>query len=123
MNMNIELQDLIDEVFNYEPTPWQDEVNDPEGDNSQEATPFAAILANKFEHGIEKAHDRLNDMVEFHEYAERIRKNLRFDFLLLRASVTSGLTSNMLVDNFETLDNIDLKNGDYDPELQRVFLP
>lgn len=120
---NIELQDLLDDIFDYDPTVWHDRVDDPEGDNSHPGTKFTAKRANKIEEGVDKAHERLNDIVGFLENSDRIQKNLRFEFLLLKASVTSGLTSNIFVDNFETLDGINLIAGAHDPELQRIYLP
>lgn len=119
----VELEDLLNATFEYMKTKWQDGVDDPEGDNSSEATPFAAILANNFENGIKLAHDRLNDTTTYLEDSDRTQKNLRFEFLLLKASVTSGLTSNILVENFETANKIVLDGGMHDPELQRIYLP
>jgi len=120
---NIELQDLLREQYDYTPTEWRDKVDDPEGDNSHPGTKFTAKRANNMEKGIDKAHDRLNNIVDYLENSERIQKNLRFEFLLLKASVTSGLTSNIFVDNFETLEGINLTAGAHDPQLQRIYLP
>lgn len=120
---NIEISDIMADVFNYLTTLWKDEINDPEGDNSQEATPFSAARANKFEKAIELAHKRLNDFASYTKDSERMQKDLRFQFLLLKASVTSGLTSNILVDNFEDLEGINLTAGAHNAALQRIYLP
>ena len=48
---------------------------------------------------------------------------MRFDFLLLKSSVTSGLTSNILVDNLDNLDSITLHKGAFDSEENKVYLP
>lgn len=119
----VELKDLLEAKFDYNPTHWKDEIKDPEGDIIQHPTPYTARRANNFEQGIDLAHDRLNDVVDYLEESDRIQKNLRFEFLLLKASVTSGLTSNIFVDNFETLDGINLTAGAHDPQLQRIYLP
>lgn len=119
----IELKDLLDEKYDHIPTVWHDKVDDPEGDNSHPGTKFTAKRGNNLETGVDKAHDRLNDVVDYIGESDRMQKNLRFEFLLLKASVTSGLTSNIFVDNFETLDGIVLAAGAHDPELQRIYLP
>ena len=120
---NVELQDLLREQYDYTPTEWRDKVDDPEGDNSHPGTKFTAKRANNMEKGIDKAHDRLNNIVDYLESSERTQKNLRFEFLLLKASVTSGLTSNIFVENFETIDSISLVGGLHNEELQRIYLP
>ncbi len=119
----VELKDLLNDKFDYEPTQWFDKVDDPEGDNSHPGTKFTAKRANKLERASDLAHDRLNDVVDYLEGSDRTQKNLRFEFLLLKASVTSGLTSNIFVDNFETLEGITLTGGAHDDELQRIYLP
>lgn len=123
MPETVELQDLLNEKYDYDPTQWFDKVDDPEGDNSHPGTKFTARRANNMERGISKAHERLNSLVVYLESSDRVQKNLRFEFLLLKASVTSGLTSNIFVDNFETLDGIHLTAGAHNPELQRIYLP
>lgn len=120
---SIGLEDLLNSIYSYLPNNWKDEVIDPEGDNSQEPTPFSARRANHFETAIKLAHKRLNDIVAYQEDADLTQKNLRFEFLLLKASVASGLTTNMLVENFETLEGITLIAGKHDPDLQRIYLP
>ena len=119
----VELQDLLNEKFDYDPTAWFDKVNDPESDNSHPGTKFTAKRGNKLERGSDLAHDRLNNVVDYLEESDRTQKNLRFEFLLLKASVTSGLTSNIFVDNFETLTGITLSAGAHNAELQRIYLP
>lgn len=119
----IELKELLEQKFDYEPTQWFDKVDDPEGDNSHPGTKFTAKRANKLERASDLAHDRLNGVVDYLEGSDRTQKNLRFEFLLLKASVTSGLTSNILVENFESLDSIELTSGAHDAELQRIYLP
>lgn len=119
----VELEDLLNEKYDYDPTVWFDKVVDPEGDRSHPGVKFTAVRGNNLEAGSDLAHDRLNNVVDYLEDADRTQKNLRFEFLLLKASVTSGLTSNIFVDNFETLDGIDLIAGAHDAELQRIYLP
>lgn len=123
MPNSIELRDLLESKFDYKPTTWHDKVNDPEGDNSHPGVKFTATRGNNLEQGSDLAHSRINDVVDYLEDSDRTQKNLRFEFLLLKASVTSGLTSNILVDNFETLDGIDLIAGSHDAELQNIYLP
>lgn len=123
MANNVELKDLLEAKYDYKPTTWHDKVNDPEGDNSHPGVKFTARRGNNLEIGSDLAHDRLNGVVDYLEDADRTQKNMRFEFLLLKASVTSGLTSNILVDNFETLDGIDLIAGAHDAELQNIYLP
>ncbi|MEK4713485.1 hypothetical protein [Sporosarcina sp. FSL K6-5500] len=120
---NIELQDLLNEKYDHGPTTWYDKVVDPEGDNSHPGVKFTAKRGNNMEKGIDLAHDRVNNVVDYLEDSDRTQKNLRFEFLLLKASVTSGLTSNIFVDNFETLGGIDLIAGAHEPVLQRIYLP
>lgn len=120
---NVELQDLLDEKYDYDPTQWFDKVDDPEGDNSHPGTKFTARRANKIETAVDKAHDRLNDVVDYLEDSDRTQKNLRFEFLLLKASVTNGLTSNIFVENFESVDSINLVGGLHNEDLQRIYLP
>lgn len=124
MHMDIKnLENLLDDVFDYEPTEWFDKVVDPEGDNSHPGTKFTSKRANNIETGVDLAHDRLNNMTEYLEGSDRTQKNLRFEFLLLKASVTSGLTSNIFVDNFENIDEIKLTAGAYNADLQQIYLP
>lgn len=119
----VELKDLLEEKYDYEPTTWHDKVVDPEGDNSHPGVKFTARRGNNLEKGADLSHERINNVVDYLEGSDRTQKNLRFEFLLLKASVTSGLTSNILVDNFETLEGIDLVAGAHDEELQRIYLP
>lgn len=123
MPSNVELKDLLEAKYDYKPTTWHDKVIDPEGDNSHPGVKFTAKRGNNLERGTDLAHERVDDVVDYLEDSDRTQKNLRFEFLLLKASVTSGLTSNILVDNFETLDGIDLIAGAHDAELQRIYLP
>ena len=123
MQDKVELQDLINSKHDYRPTEWHDKVDDPEGDNSHPGTKFTARKGNNIETGIDKAHDRLNDVVGYLEEDDRMKKNLRFEFLLLKASVTSGLTSNIFVENFENTDSINLVGGLHNNDLQRIYLP
>lgn len=123
MQETIELKDLLNGKYDHIPTVWHDKVVDPEGDNSHPGTKFTAKRGNNLETGIDKAHDRLNDVVDYIGESDRIQKNLRFEFLLLKASVTKGLTSNIFVDNFENLDGITLAAGAHDQGLQRIYLP
>lgn len=120
---NIELKDLLVAKMDYKTTTWHDKVVDPEGDNSHPGVKFTAKRGNNLEKGVDLAHDRVNGVVDYLEDSDRTQKNLRFEFLLLKASVTSGLTSNILVDNFESLSGITLVAGAHDPELQRIYLP
>lgn len=119
---NIDLSELMKNIFNYMPTTWHDKVVDPEGDNSHPGVKFTARRANNIEEGVEVAHERINDVVDYLEDSDKTQKNLRFEFLLLKASVTSGLTTNMFVDNFENLEGIDLIAGVHDSEQQRIVL-
>lgn len=120
---NVTLGTLLDKVFHHAKSFWKDRMLDPEGDRTQRGTKVTAKRMNNIEDSLEFAHERLNDTTEYLEDSDRTQKNLRFEFLLLKASVTSGLTSNILVDNFETLDGINLTAGAHDPELQRIYLP
>jgi hypothetical protein len=120
---NIGLADLLTGMFDYIPTLWHDKVVDPEGDNSHPGVKFTARRANNLEEGVDLAHERLNNMVKYTNDSDKTQKNLRFEFLLLKASVASGLTSNIFVDNFESLEGIELATGMHDPDLQRVYLP
>lgn len=123
MTETIELADLLNGFFEYDETVWFDKVNDTEGDNSHPGTKWTARRGNKIEQAIKLAHERLNSMALYTEGSDRTLKNSRFEFLLLKASVTSGLTSNIFVDNFETLEGITLTSGAHDAELQRIYLP
>lgn len=119
----IDIKELIARKRDYKPTAWRDKVNDPEGDNSHPGVKFTARRGNNLEDGVDSAHERLNDVVAFLESSDRTQKNLRFEFLLLKASVTSGLTSNILVDNFDTLDGVNLAVGSHDAGLQKIYIP
>ena len=119
----INISDLLEAKQDYIPTTWHDKVVDPEGDNSHPGVKFTARRANKLEKAADEAHERLNQVVDYMEDSDLTQKSLRFEFLLLKASVTSGLTSNMLVENFETLDGITLIAGKHDADLQRIYLP
>lgn len=119
----IDIKELLAGVFDYTPTTWRDKVNDPEGDNSHPGVKFTARRGNNLEQGADFAHERLNDIVAFLVNFDRTQKNLRFEFLLLKASITSGLTSNILVDNFESLLGINLIVGSHDAGLQKIYIP
>lgn len=123
MDEVINISDLLVAKQDYIPTSWHDKVVDPEGDNSHPGTKWTARRGNKLEKGVDDAHERLNQLVDYTEDADRTQKNLRFEFLLLKASVTSGLTSNILVENFESLAGIDLIAGAHSAELQMIYLP
>ena len=116
----ITIQSLVAKVFDYLPTRWYDKVVDPEGHNSQRGTKFEAKKANNIEQGVDLAHDRLNEVVDYLEGNEVTTKNLRFEFLLMKASITSGLTSNILVDDFSTTDSIILSEGRLNAAQQRI---
>ena len=121
--MIIKIDDLLKSTFNYMKTQWFNKVDDPEDDNSHPGTKFTAERANNIENGVEKAHERLNNITAFLKDEDVIMKNMRFDFLLLKASVTSGLTSNILADNFETCDSINLIDGAHNKVKQQIYLP
>lgn len=121
--MSIELEQLRNERFDYVKTEWHDKVTDPEGDVSHPGVPFTARRANNLEQGVEKAHARLNHIVSYLDEMTNIQKQLRLEFLLLKSSVTSGLTSNIFVENFRTLDDISLVHGTHDPTNHKVYLP
>lgn len=114
------IQTLANETYDYKPTEWHDKVDDPEGHNSHKGTKFEAKKANNIETGIDLAHDRLNNVVGYLEENEVTTKNLRFEFLLMKASITSGLTSNILVDDFSTTDFIILIDGYFNEAQQRL---
>ncbi|WP_110113278.1 hypothetical protein [Bacillus sp. CGMCC 1.16541] len=118
----MEIKELLDQIFNYDPTIWRDRVSDPEGDITHPGTKFTARRGNKLEDASKLAHDRLNNVVIFIDELTRQQKNLRLEFLLLKASVTSGLTSNIFVENFETTDDIVLINGFHDPADQKLYI-
>ena len=118
--MSITIQTLLNKIFDYNPFHWRDKVDDPEGHNSQRGTKFEAKKANNIETGIDLAHDRLNEVVEYLDETEVTTKNLRFEFLLMKASITSGLTSNILVDDFSTTDSIILSEGRLNATQQRI---
>ena len=118
--MSITIQTLVGKIFDYIPFKWRDKVDDPEGHNSQRGTKFEAKKANNIEMGIDLAHDRLNEVVGYLEGNEVTTKNLRFEFLLMKASITSGLTSNILVDDFSSTDAIILTEGSLNTAQQRI---
>lgn len=118
--MAITLQDLKNKIYNHAKTFWRNKVVDPEGDNSHPGTKFTATRANNIEEGVEKAHERLNDVVEYSAENEQIVKTLRFQTLLLKASITSGLTSNIFVDDLSALDGITLTAGNHNKTQQRI---
>lgn len=117
------LKTLKNKLYTYIPTIWFNKVVDPEGDNSHPGVKWTATRGNNIEKGIELAHERLNDMVDHLDESDSTTKSLRFEFLLLKASVTSGLTSNILVENFETTDSILLVSGAHNTEIKRIYLP
>lgn len=118
--MAVTLQDLKSNTHTYTDTVWKNKVVDPEGDNSHPGTKFTATRANNIEQGVKKAHERLNDVVEYEATNEQIIKTLRFQHLLLKASVTSGLTSNIFVDDLSALSGITLTTGYHNKEQQRI---
>lgn len=118
--MSVNIQTLLSKIYDYIPFTWKDKVDDPEGHNSQRGTKFEAKKANNIEQGIDMAHDRLNEMVVYLENNEVTTKNLRFEFLLMKASITSGLTSNILVDDFSTTESIILTEGRLNTAQQRI---
>lgn len=118
----IELANLLAEIFQYIPTEWRDKINDPEGDLSHPGTPWTARRGNNLEKGVLLAHERLNKVIAFLEELTHVQKNLRLEFLLLKASVTSGLTSNIFVENFDSLQDIDLTHGSHDAEDRKIYL-
>lgn len=118
----IELANLLAEIFQYIPTEWMDKIVDPEGDISHPGVPFNASRANNLEKGVLLAHERLNKVIAFLEELTHVQKNLRLEFLLLKSSVTSGLTSNIFVENFDSLQDIDLTHGSHDAEDRKIYL-
>lgn len=118
----IELPDLLNQIFDYIPTEWMDKITDPEGDISHPGVPFNASRANNLEKGTQLAHERLNSVVSYLEDITHTQKNLRLEFLLLKSSVTSGLTSNIFVENFDSLEDIDLMHGSHDAEDRKIYL-
>lgn len=118
--MTVTLQDLKSKVYEHLKTIWKNKVVDPEGDNSHPGTKFTATRANNIEDGIEKAHERLNDIVDFEAENEQVVKALRFETLLLKASVTSGLTSNIFVDDLSSIDSVILTSGYHNKTQQRI---
>ncbi|MDQ0174367.1 hypothetical protein [Bacillus chungangensis] len=118
----IELPDLLAEIFQYIPTEWRDKIDDPEGDLSHPGTPWTARRGNNLEKGTQLAHLRLNNIIAYLEDMTHVQKNLRLEFLLLKASVTSGLTSNIFVENFDSLEDIDLTHGSHDVEDRKIYL-
>lgn len=118
----MEMKDLLQEQYNHIPTDWHDKVTDPEGDITHPGTKFTARRGNNIELGVTKAHERLNNTVLYLDDLTRSQKNLRLEFLLLKASVTSGLTSNIFVENFETTEDIVLVHGFHDPSDQKLYI-
>lgn len=123
MSEVVSIADILAAKKTYTPTTWHDKVVDPEGDNSHPGTKFTATRGNKLERATEDNTERLNQQADYLEESDRTTKGLRFEFLLLKASVASGLTSNMLVENFETGDSVTLTAGVYSPDLQKIYLP
>lgn len=118
--MKVTIQALLSKIYDYNPFHWIDKVDDPEGHNSKRGTKFEAKKANNIEQGVDLAHDRLNEVVEYLDGTEVTTKNLRFEFLLMKASITSGLTSNILVDDFSSADAIILTEGQLNTAQQRI---
>lgn len=118
----IEFANLLAEIFKYIPTKWMDRIDDPEKDISHPGTKWTARRGNNLEEGVLLAHERLNKIIAFLEDMTHVQKNLRLEFLLLKASVTSGLTSNIFVENFDSLDDIDLLHGSHDAEERKIYL-
>lgn len=123
MDKYVDLKDLKNAMFDYEPEIWTDKIVDPEGHNSRRGTKFTARRINNIEQGVDKAHERLDLQVGFSEYTELVNKQMRFRLLLLEAAVAQGTAKNMMVDNFEDTSSINLIAGAHDPELQRIYLP
>lgn len=119
----IDIKDLQNAMFDYQPEDWEDKVVDPEGHNSRRGTKFTARRANNIEQGVDKAHERLDLHVDFLEQTELTNKQMRFRLLLLEAAVAQGTAKNMMVDNFEDITSINLTAGAHNVELQRVYLP
>lgn len=119
--MKIEV--LKNAIYTYMKTIWFNKVDDPEGDNSHPGTKFTASRANKIEDGIELAHERINDTTEFLVDINRTQSGLQFEFLLLKSSVTSGLTSNILVHDFSSEEGLDISGGKFDATNHKVYLP
>lgn len=114
---------LNDNIFNYIRTQWFNKVDDPEGDNSHPGTKFTAKRANNIEEGVEKAHERLNTMTEYINESDKATKSLQFEFLLLKSSIATGLTSNILVNNLETIESFNIEAGVYDENENKIYLP
>lgn len=119
----IDIKELQEAAFDYQPEDWKDKVIDPEGHNSQRGTKFTAHRANNIEEGVDKAHERLNLHVDFLEGTELTNKQMRFRLLLLEAAVAQGTAKNMMVDNFEDVSSINLVAGLHNIEHQRLILP
>ena len=117
------IQDVLDAKHVHDAVRWYNKVNDPEGHNSHPGTPWTAERGNNISQDLKLAHDRLNTHADYLDANERIIKNLRFDTLLLKAALTSGLTSNIFVDDFATTSSIDLVAGAHDAANQRIYLP
>ena len=110
-------------IFKYTPTVWFNKVDDPEGDNSHPGTKFTAKRANNIEKGVEKAHERLNTMTEYINESDKETRSLQFEFLLLKSSIATGLTSNILVNDLETIDSFNIDAGMYDEVENKIYLP
>ena len=121
--MAFNFQSLKDAIYDYIPTFWRAKVDDPEGDNSSKGTKFTPSRANNIETGIDKAHERITQIVEYLEGEEQTIKKLFFEFLLLKASVTSGLTTNILSEDFSNANSFNLKEGVFDAQNKRIYLP
>lgn len=117
------IQDVLDAKHVHDAVRWYNKVKDPEGHNSHPGTPWTAERGNNISQDLKLAHDRLNTHADYLDANERIIKGLRFDTLLLKAALTSGLTSNIIVEDFATVDNFVLLAGAHDPVNQRIYLP
>lgn len=117
------IQDLLQAKHEHNPTFWHNRVNDPGVHNNHPGTCWTASRGNNISQDLKLAHDRLNEQTDYLDAAERIIKNLRFDVLLLKSAMTSGLTSNIFVDDFATTSSIDLVAGAHDVANQRIYLP
>lgn len=119
----VTIQEILAAKHEHNPTIWHNKVVDSEGHNSHDGTPWTASRGNNISQDLKLAHDRLNEQADFLDANERIIKGLRFDTLLLKAALTSGLTSNIIVEDFATVDNFVLSAGAHDPMNQRIYLP
>lgn len=121
--MLFSIQALKNAIMDYVPNVWKAKVDDPEGDKSSAGTKFTPSRANNIEQGVDKAHDRITQVVGYLETSDQTMKGLRFNLLLLQASVTSGLTSNILTEDFSSADDFNLSEGVFDAENKRIYIP